>query len=375
MSTLDSLIGNSTINAFCVALVFFTIIYNFKYLYAKKNKGTGLVMLWFVITIYSVFYSPIQGDNYTSLEPYYSYINGVNESYLHFEPIYFRIMDYVPYGYVIWRFAIWGTGALLLTLYVKWMHFDVHVTTIALLFFSLDLLNYQRAIVGYVLLYIGMTMLVKSLEVYSSLVVKITHLILAIICLIAVLPFHNTMPFYILVMIAAVFLPKRRVVLLICAFVIAFLSTGQLADYFLNNTFEETKAVADYYLENAKVGQAANLFGMISQIIIYGPFYIMLAYCSWNINSGVMAFNQYEKVTLTNTLLLVLASLAFSNVSISIRGKFYTASLLPWGLFLASYYTRNRGNIIAKSYVKVSLYAFIAGMAISILSGSFIDKF
>ena len=220
-----------------------------------------------------------------------------------------------------------------------------------------------------------MSTLVQLREEKADLFVRFKQLLIATVCIFAALPFHNAMPFYIVLMLIAVFFPANRCFIILCTIGSIVFSVLPIGDLFLNTVGGETKDVADFYLENAKIGASSNVFGIISQIIIYGPFYIMLAYCAWNINSKSMAFDRYEKTTLVNTFLLVLAALAYSRVSVVIQGKFYTASMLPWGLFLASFYTRDRKNSIARLFVKVSLYAFIAGLAISILSGSFADRF
>ena len=370
MTVLDFLIGNSIINFICVLLIFSVTLYNYKYLYSEKERGTGYLVLWFVLTIYSVFYSPTHSDNYASLESYNEYLSGVDENYLHFESLYFRIMDYLPYGYVAWRLVIWGVGSLLLVLYVKWMEFDVHVATIALLFFTLPLLFYQRAIIGYVLLYFGLSMLIKQINEHGKLLIQPRLLLFAIICIAAALPFHNSMPFYVLIIIASFFLPHNRTLFIICLIASIVLSGTNLGTLFLSYTSEDTQRTAEYYLEDAKVGKSANLFGFIEQVFMYAPYYVMLAYCAWNINSGKLRFTSYEKVILTNAMLLILVSFAYSTTSFVIQGKFYTASLLPWGLFLTSFYSRNKYNEVARNFAKWSLYAFLGLLLIRISSGS-----
>lgn len=143
-----------------------------------------------------------------------------------------------------------------------------------------------------------------------------------------------------------------------------------LGTLFLSYTSEDTQRTAEYYLEDAKVGKSANLFGFIEQVFMYAPYYVMLAYCAWNINSGKLRFTSYEKVILTNAMLLILVSFAYSTTSSVIQGKFYTASLLPWGLFLTSFYSRNKYNKVARNFAKWSLYAFLGLLLIRISSGS-----
>ena len=52
---------------------------------SNSKKGTGFLFAWVFLTIYSVFYSPVTGDNYTSLETYLAWSSGRPEEWLHFE--------------------------------------------------------------------------------------------------------------------------------------------------------------------------------------------------------------------------------------------------------------------------------------------------
>lgn len=361
-------------NFLCLAMIFIVILWNVSSLksYATK-KGTGYFLLWLSVALYSVFYSPVHDDNYASLESYYAYSSGIEETYLHFEPIYFRIMDIIPYGYAVWRFFIWGIGALILTLYIKWMRFDINVSTVILLYFALPLLNYQRAIIGYLLLYIALSLLVKLIDENGNLVKKTRQLMIASVCIMAALPFHNSMPFYVFIMLISFFLPANRNTLGFCLLGCLVLSVTDMGSLFLSYTSEETQRTAEYYLEDAKLGNSANFFGLIEQLCMYGPYYTMLAFCAWNINSVKLCFTRYEKTVLTNAVLLILVSLAYSTTSSVVQGKFYMASLLPWALFLVSFYTRDRKNIVAVTYAKWTLYAFIGSSIIKILSGSIVN--
>ena len=376
MNYFDFFIGNKVVNSVCLLSVFFVCIYNYNYLYSKENKGTGYFVLWLIFTLFSSFYSPSNGDTFTSLETYMSYQSGVSEDLLHYEPIYFKIMDFIPYGYVVWRFTLWGCAALLLTVYVRWMKFDIHVSTIALLYFSLSLLYYQRAAVGYILLYIALTLFVKYRDGDVQNLIGVRLLLLGGICTLIALYFHTTMIVYAILMLLSVLVKPSKFVVIscICGCVIISLSIGNFTDWFLDNVAEETQATADRYLSDATVGQSLNFFGVISWLVSNIPFYFMLFYCLWNVDADEFKFNRYEKAVLLNTGLLIVISLIYSRVSSVIQGKFYILSMLPWGLFLSSYYTRCKENKVARLFVKASLVSFVLGLAISVMTGSIIAK-
>lgn len=376
MGVFDFLIGNKVVNSVCLLSVFFVCIYNYNYLYSKENKGTGYFVLWLVFTLYSSLYSPSNGDNFTSLETYMSYQSGVEEKFLHFEPIYFRTMDLIPYGYVAWRFVLWGIGSLLLVLYSKWMKFDAHVATISLLCFSLSLLYYQRAIIGYMLLYVALSMILKSREENKMLMHKIGYMIIAGTCFLSALSFHTTMIVYVILVLLSSFIKPTKyvVVMFFITCLILVVAADNLTEWFLDNVAEETQNTAERYISSGKIGLSSNFFGIISWLISYTPFYVMLIFCLWNVDSIYMGFNRYEKAVLLNTVMLVAIAVIYARVSSIIQGKFYIASMLPWGLFLSSYYTRCKENKVARLFVKASLVSFVLGLAISVMTGSIIAK-
>ena len=373
MNYFDTLIGNDFLNTVCNLIVFFVVIANLLYLFKGYHSSTGFFVLWLIITIYSVFYSPEDGDNFSSLNNYYSYLDGTPEEYLHFEPIYFRIMDLVPYGYVVWRFFIWGIGALLLVLFLNKIKFEKSVSTVSILYFSLPLLFYQRAIIGYVLIYIGLAFLSNIVISKSNLILKLKNLILAIICFLGALFFHTTMVFYVIVALLSLLIimcaPKRHIFIILLGLIIVIISfLPNLINIFIEIASEETQNTAILYLENAKLGAKPTLFGYIGLFLYYGPFYGMLSYCVWNINNFSLSFNVFEKTVLINTAILVVISIIFASISVSIQGKFYTASLLPWGLFIASFYTKRKESKVARVYFKVTIVSFILLKCSGILS-------
>ena len=100
MNSLDYLIGNSTIIKACSWMLALFLLLNIRGAFRRDSKnGAGYFLLFIVMVVYCVFYSPTTGDNYTSIESYYAYRAGIGYEQLHFERVYFYIMDIVPYGY------------------------------------------------------------------------------------------------------------------------------------------------------------------------------------------------------------------------------------------------------------------------------------
>lgn len=370
-SPLDSLVGSIPVCILCILMLWIVIFVNRQHLFTDaKRTGTGWFVLWMVYTLYSVFYTPPTGDNYTSLQTYHAYWGGIRWEYLHYEEFHFKIMDLVPYGYWSWRFLLWGVmGATAFVLLCKKLSLDKHLATIACCTFALPfLLYYQRAAAGYSLLYLSIAFLISWREIGV-----IKSVIMTLICLFAALPFHDSMVFYVVLAFFSVFFPlnKKTVILIVIGSIALKYSLLDYVAMFLERTAEETQETAMYHLDAKEVAGTLNIGGIIGWCISNGPLYAMLIYCLWQYITVPSKFSKYEKTFLLNTLLLIIMSMLFLSTSGAMAGKFRVASFLPWTLFLAMYYKKNRQTVACRRFV----YAYLAGTIVSngylILQGKF----
>ena len=375
MDSLLPILGTQWLNLLCLFVLLFIVFLNRRSLFnPDATSGTGFFALWLVMTLYCMFYAPPAGDNFSSIETYISYKSGVAEEYLHLEPIYFRIMDIVP-SYLAWRCVIWGSGCLLLVLLLKRMKLDAHIATIVVLYFCMKLLYYQRACPAYVLLYWAMFLFVEFDKSISRINFKKLYPLMAIGLLYLTLSFHTTMPFYVLMTVAAVLVPKSRSWAVISLLGVAVVSAllPYVISGFLEHVSEETVQTAELYLSIAKKGDAANALGLFVQIVTQSPFYIMLVYFLWNIDSAKFEYTKMEKCLLMNVLFLITAGIVMASMSVTIRAKFFVAAQLPWGLFLASLYTRKRTERPLPLFVKLLFWVWLFGLAVSVTSGSILN--
>lgn len=371
-SYLDSLVGSIPVCILCILMLWIVIFVNRQHLFTDaKRTGTGWFVLWMVYTVYSVFYSPPSGDNYTSLETYHAYWGGIRWEYLHYEEFHFKIMDFAPYGYLSWRFMLWGVmGATAFVLLCKKLSLDKHLATIACCTFALPILfYYQRAAAGYSLLYLSIAFLISWREVG---IVKSS--IMIPLCLFAALPFHDSMVFYAVVAFLSVFLPlnKKSIILIVVGTIALKYSLLDYAAVFLEKTAEGTQETAMYYIDANKTSGTLNIGGFIMLCISRGPFYVMLIYCLWQYITTPSKFSKYEKTFLLNTLLLIIASTLFLSTSGAIAGKFRVASFLPWTLFIAMYYKKNRHTLACRRFVYAHLLGTIVSNGYLILRGEFL---
>lgn len=366
---IDTLVGNIPLCIFCIALILFIIILNTRHLFSSNvsyKVGTGYFILWIVFTFYCCFNCPPEGDNFSSMNNYYSYLEGVDKAYLHFEPIYFWLMDLFSFGYVAWRFAVWGLlGATSYVLLSKWLNLDKHISTIVCFTFALPiLLYYQRAACGYCLLYMAMAVYLNNPMGYTKLMKFIVALLLALLSLL----FHTAMPFYLLLLLLSLLIPlnKGSIPFIILFSVIVNFSLSKYSLVFLDLMSESTQETGLRYLENASILEK-NISGVIFEFLNKLPVYFMVIYGVLQQLRNKILLSKVEKTLLLNALLLLLLSFMYNDLSTVFDAKFYKASMLPFTLFLASYFPKIRKTKIAKLYVigTALTIAFIAYYKIS----------
>lgn len=260
-------------------------------------------------------------------------------------------------------------GATAFVLLCKKLSLDKHLATIACCTFALPFLfYYQRAAAGYSLLYLSIAFLISWRQ---SGIVK--SAIMVPLCLFTALPFHDSMVFYAVVAFLSVFLPlnKKTIILIVLGSIALKYSLPDYVAAFLERTAEGTQETAMYYIDENKAASSLNVGGIIGWCISNGPLYAMLIYCLWQYITIPSKFSKYEKTFLLNTLLLLIISTLFLTTSGAIAGKFRVASFLPWTLFLAMYYKKNRQTIACRRFV----YAYLVGTIVSnvflILRGEF----
>ena len=191
---------------------------------------------------------------------------------------------------------------------------------------------------------------------------KKKYLFTFIILLLCAIPFHRTMPVYIAVLLIALFIPKNKLglVLLVISIVVFSFSIGTNATSVLNLFQEETRETGAFYLENSSAIEGQNLNGWIVYFLQLLPLICMMIYVLIKMIKMPKCLTEMEKICVVNTLILMAISFLFLPISFPIQIKFRNAAMMPWTVFLASYYTRNSGR-------KECSYYALATIVISII--------
>ena len=95
----------------CILLLL-CLIRLFKHWYDNKkyNPKYGYIVLWLAAVSFSMFYN--SGYDYYGYERIYEEYANTHLEY-HMESFYFRVIDFLPQSYLLWRFSIWGSAGLI----------------------------------------------------------------------------------------------------------------------------------------------------------------------------------------------------------------------------------------------------------------------
>ena len=359
MPNLDYLIENHSLGTICSFVLFIVMLINYRHLFYSNTKGgTGYITLFCVMVFYSLFYVKGEvGDVYTSMFSYYEYFRGTDTELLHFEPIYFKLMDLVPYGYVYWRFAVWGSAALILLIVIKKMGCNIQLATIFMCYYCIPLaFYYQRVSLGFALLLLGLWYFLRWKETSNK-----KSFILSVLLFMFCTLFHRSMPLYITIMFVSIYIPinKRNWLIYLIILPILVYSIDLLANAFLSQSEELYNAGINYMDSTARHAEK-NFNGKIFEYIKWGPYAAFIIYAFYNYIKSPKQFTLSEKTLLLfGTIMYTSSIILTSKTSDMFLGKMMVQSTFPMTLFLALYFKDRRHTIACRLFVTAITVSYL----------------
>lgn len=350
MEALDS-------NILCIALLVLLVaaIIYYKKQFEKASSNVSFLPFAVIITIFSVYYSV--GFDYTGnkdiLENFkiFGYLG-------HAEPLYGAIYELVGERYVLWRYVVWGTSAVLVWVIYRYLCCDPALSIVT--FLSLPLLNcfyFYRQTLAIMVLLTGMVIFCCEYENRKRLIV----LFLSLILIASSLFLHKSMPVYLLIFALSLCLPiNRRVVLfsLLC-FPILYYLIPFLSSRFLDYSFsmESTNTMGELYLTSINEFEL-NIFGVLSTAISGLPLFFMIFYSIEEWSTTVCVPSYMEKVLLKYSYILLYVSFLFvGQGSDFIRQRFWNTAYLPITFFIPLFLKNRLSHPHTKAFM---LFMYVA---------------
>ena len=350
---------NIYLDTFCMLACIIIVIYNYKNVLVNNDpsSGTGYVFLGCFILLFSLLYRPEESD-------FWHYLNGYelgrSMNVEKMEEFYYRLMEFIPDNYILWRTAIWGPAAIIIVITFKRLHINSGIGTIMFLCFALtNTYYYTRNCLSLSLLYLGMVIL--GSESIESKIKK--YIIFGLLAYVAFF-LHKSVPLYIAIVLIATIIPLNRKTLIMMAVmfpvlygVILVLASNILLLNFWN---ESTINRAEIYMESE--ARSSTLFGIISLLIHYAPvfyfLYIAIKDYLYNSKSKTNETNIHYKNFLITTLLLVYVSFLVSGQMSMIQGRFYGSAMAPLTFAACIYFENNWKNRKCVNMINIYLLSF-----------------
>lgn len=338
-------------NSLMILMLIGALFYYKKSIFSKEqvNKN-GYLILWAVLTIFSVFYQPESGDSASTIDLYNNYIHG-NVEY-HLEPFYFRLMDILPESYYLWRFVIWGSASLFTILALKKLNVNVNFATIVFITTCLiPFYYYVRNILGLSMLAYALSILLTHESIRA---IKMKELLICL-CLLAGAYFtHSSMPLYFAITIVAYFIPANRKSLIAIVVILIALSffVKEITMFLISSGFYMDYAtdVASKAFDNDS-GFEHNLNGLILRYFWLLPYGLMIL---WGIRNNILA-SISDKQSKTVTVFMMISFILFfgtftlaGDITYSLYYRLLNSSFYFISFYVTLFLYNNRNSIMGK---------------------------
>ncbi len=331
--------------------------------FVKTQTTVGIItgkywLLLLLMLLYSLLYSPKDGDSFASLNAFVSYHNGVDTEHLHFESVYFTLMSIFSHSYVLWRLSVWGTATIMYIALMKHFKCDVYVAIFVWSVLGIQAFYYQRIALPVAMLFWAAILFFRYREQN-----KLNYLFLAIILFIGCSFFHRSMPIYMMVTVFVILLPNQKWAVLIAFILIPILISTVLsfASDYLSSASDNIQEWGKGYMDSSVVLSEANFTGTMYELIRWSPFAIMMLYCLLRYFHAPHTFSVYERFFLLfASTLYILYFVLQGLVAYSFAGKMKMQSILAMTIFLVIYLSNRK-------YLKSSRLYFIGAVIVYLL--------
>lgn len=187
---------------------------------------------WFVflgMALYSVL-GFLEWDTYNYYE---AYEEMRSTGFQVFEPFFFWLATHLPYSFLLWRFAIWGTASFLMIWSAKKLKLNANVLCFIVPLLFLTQLSVTRGAIGLALMVFCAILFIQSLENKNTVLT-----IIAIFGLFASSFMHKSMIIFLAILVVSYFIPLNKRTFIISLIVFPFLYTLAI-QYFLEFAFFE----------------------------------------------------------------------------------------------------------------------------------------
>lgn len=346
------MILNNVINSIMILLLLAVLFYHRKSFFSfEMEKKHGFIILWSVLTIFSVFYQPTEGDSQSTLELYENYIYS-NAEY-HLEPFYYRLMDIIPGSYYLWRFVIWGTASLLTILSIRCLKINNNFATIIFITTCLlPIFYYVRNILGLSIMFYAFTRILTFNS--NSYKAKVREVIICLFLLIVAYFTHSSMPLYFSIALVAYFIPHSRkcIFILFAIILILFFFSEKLIMFLVNSGIymEYALYVAEIAFDS-DTGHDYNIFGQMLRYFWFLPYIIVILWGLFFKQPASLSNHEFrsQNFFLIFSFILFFGTLSlFGRINSSLYYRLLNSSFFPLAFYASMFLFHKKSSSLGR---------------------------
>ena len=344
---------NSIVNSILILLLATFILFNYRSFFSNKiSSDRHFLLMWIVLTVFSVFYMPEGGDNQRLYEIYDSYIRSGIEH--HLEPFYFRLIDILPHNYYLFRFIIWGLASLFLVLTCKKLRLDsVFSTCVVVCVGLITCYYYLRNVLGICILFYVLSRFISFKRTGPNNL--LFEFFLEIGLLVASYFTHSSMPLYFLIAVTALIIPFNKtfffIIIAIMVFVAYFWSDTANAILGSGLFSEEVAELGQGYVFGDDEGYQFNFFGLLWRLIWLLPYAFILIYGTTQVYSNKNSYTRATVVFLIMSNILYFSSLILmGSVTYALSYRLQNTSFIYISIFLILFLSDKRNTNVNKLF-------------------------
>lgn len=342
--------------------LFILMLYTFPSVYRgrvyrnrKYNESLNYSFIGLLLILYCTF-GYVDNDFYHYERLFESAsLSGIN---IHFEPIYFWIIENITSDYLTWRLLVWGSAVVILLWTFRRLKLDIRTSICFLTIYYVLTLSVMRGNLGISILFWGFTFIIKPLRN------RFFSYCLGLSLIASSFYFHRSMFVAICFILVTPFkLNKRIVILSLIFFPVLVYVTNNLLAYI--NTGIYTDLGAEMQIGAKMTGyiggesSTANINGIIAKIVTYLPIVVALVYITRKVTFQDVVlprliyvfYTYWYMVTYTAFLFL------FQEASNWIFIRFLMFAYFPMVVVLSYYYYHNKRTIFMKTIMLLALLA------------------
>lgn len=338
--------------------------------YPHRLSNVGILLALFLCLIKYLF--PMGGSDFYAYKVFvetsgYTDISTIPQYYLHYEKVYYAIINIVHNDYFLFRLVVWGGALLLYWLTAKRLGLDKSTFAFYLGICIVPLTAVSRVCLAYAIGFWGFSLLVKPITRKGS---NTFSFILGAALIIASVLFHRSAILLLVILpLSLINFNKRTIWLLALAFpIIAVVITSNVFDFVLSYNQTEDSIIdastASYYLENSKkrvvgIGQGIDFFFKYASHLVL-IYMIVCSVFNKKYQEWPPVIRKFANAALLINLLALAVLLAPDASTYKTFERFIGFSYVPQG-FMLSYlltidYEKKQINLINLLIIGYVLY-------------------